>query len=446
MDSRTADDSCSEGCAQLDDFNWFLPADDRVGDLPTPESEMDVSDMYLNLDALSSSSEEESQDLTKRSDLSVTLTCSSEEADTHVNSDEVFSDEDFPAVFGARDIRQVRWRASPPGGQTIGAAQDDRQHEPPAPVVDLVTGKCKPGKVSRTVSRTGQVQDSFAVFRARDIRQVRWRASPPGGQTMGAAQDDRQYEPPASVVDLMTGKCKPGKVSRTVSTSPFTLDLTVMCTSGVKVPMPGASIQVVLPPATVASSVTAIGTSMPFVATPAPVVEQSGVYAREFLTLRLSESPELLPPFGLSSSSPLLPWGATEDSSPPFLPNRVQVGTLRMFQTRAVCSMCRRFHQDSSFGLLEGASRLQPEGSYCRRRWRTLMIRFWVIRSPMHGVKSFQGQNPHCRCWCMRGRQVRPLCWILQYFRLCWLRGPPHCRRRGPRPLPLLWTRGRAGY
>ena len=31
----------------------------------------------------------------------------SEEADTRVNSEEVLSDEDFPAVFGARDIRQV---------------------------------------------------------------------------------------------------------------------------------------------------------------------------------------------------------------------------------------------------------------------------------------------------------------------------------------------------
>ena len=94
-----------------------------------------------------------------------------------------------------------------------------------------------------------------------------------------------------------------------------------------------------------------------------------------------------------------------------------------MFRTRAVCSMCRRFHKDSSFGLLEGASRLRLEGSYCRRRWRTLMIRFWVIRSLMCGVKSFRGQNPNCHCRCMRGRQVRPFCWILQYFRLCWLRG-----------------------
>ena len=37
---------------------------------------------------------------------------------------------------------------SPPGGQFMGAAQDDRQYDPPLPVVDLVTGRCKPGKVS----------------------------------------------------------------------------------------------------------------------------------------------------------------------------------------------------------------------------------------------------------------------------------------------------------
>ena len=44
VDSWTADDSCGEGCAQLDDFNWFLPADDRAGDLPAPESQVDLSD------------------------------------------------------------------------------------------------------------------------------------------------------------------------------------------------------------------------------------------------------------------------------------------------------------------------------------------------------------------------------------------------------------------
>ena len=50
VDSRTADDSCGEGCAQLDEFSWFLPADDRVGDLPAPESEVDVSDSESEVD------------------------------------------------------------------------------------------------------------------------------------------------------------------------------------------------------------------------------------------------------------------------------------------------------------------------------------------------------------------------------------------------------------
>ena len=192
---------------------------------------------------------------------------SSEEGGTRVNSEEVFSDEDFPAVFGARDIRQV----------------------------------------------------------------VRRRASPPGGQTSGTVRVDRQQEPPAPVVDLVTGKCKPGKVSRTVSTSPLTLDLTVMCTPGGRGSAAGASTQVVLPPATVANTVTAVDTSTPFVATPAtpaPVVEQPGIQAKKFRTLRLSESPNLLPSLGLSSSSssPTLPWGTAQDSSPPFSPNRVQKG------------------------------------------------------------------------------------------------------------------------
>ena len=50
MDSWTADEGCGEGCAQLDDFNWFLLADDRVGDLPAPESQVDVSDSENEVD------------------------------------------------------------------------------------------------------------------------------------------------------------------------------------------------------------------------------------------------------------------------------------------------------------------------------------------------------------------------------------------------------------
>ena len=49
-DSWTADDSCGEGCAQLDDFNWFLPADDWVSDIPAPESQVDLLDSESDVD------------------------------------------------------------------------------------------------------------------------------------------------------------------------------------------------------------------------------------------------------------------------------------------------------------------------------------------------------------------------------------------------------------
>ena len=139
---------------------------------------------------------------------------------------------------------------------------------------------------------------------------------------------DSRQEPPAPAVDLVTGKCKPGKVSRTVSTSPLTLDLTVMCAPGAEVLQPGAAAQGVLPPDTVDNTVAAFDMNTSAIVMPAPVVGQPGLKAKEFPTLRLPESPDLLPSLGLSSSSfsPMLPWGTSEDSSPPFSPNRVREG------------------------------------------------------------------------------------------------------------------------
>ena len=42
-------------------------------------------------------------------------------------------------------------------------------------------------------------------------------------------------------------------------------------------------------------------------------------------------------------------------------------GTLRIFRARVVCSMCRRFPQGLSFGLLGGAERPRLKGFYCQR-------------------------------------------------------------------------------
>ena len=85
-----------------------------------------------------------------------------------------------------------------------------------------------------------------------------------------------------------------------------------MCTPEAEI-LPGAAAQGVLPQDTVTNTVTVFDTSTPAVATPAP-------QAKDFPTLWLSESSDLLPSFGLSSSSsssssPTVPRGTAEDSS-----------------------------------------------------------------------------------------------------------------------------------
>ena len=255
--------------------------------------------VYLNLDALTSSSNAESLDVKKCEDFAITIVC-----DTRVNSEEVLSDEDFLAVFRAKDIRQVHRRRDRPLGSSIRrTARSDSRKEPSAPAVDLVTGKCKPGRVSRTVSTS------------------------------------------------------------------LTLDMTVMCSPEPEILQPGVAAQGVPPPDTVTNTVAGFDTSTPAVATPAPVVGQPEPQAKDFPTLWLSESSDLLPSFGLSSSSssPMLPWGTADDSSPSFSPNRVREGHSQNVPARVVCLMCHRFHQDSSYGILRRAEQPRLKGFYCQR-------------------------------------------------------------------------------
>ena len=155
-----------------------------------------LSSVYLNLDALTSSSNEESLDVKKCEDFAVTIVCHSEGADT----------------------------------------------------------RATPRKSCQTRTR----------------RTVR---------------SDSRQEPAAPEVDLVTGKCKPGKVSRTVSTSPLTLDMTVMCTPEAEILHLGAAAQGVLPQDTVINTVAGFDTSTPAVATPVPVVGQPESQAKDFPTL-----------------------------------------------------------------------------------------------------------------------------------------------------------------
>ena len=166
-------------------------------------------------------------------------------------------------------------------------------------------------------------------------------------------------------MNTVTGKCKPGKVS----SSPLTLDITVACTPDADRLPPEVRSQKILPADTVIESVTGFDTSMPHVATPAMLVVQKTPQVEDFPTLALSDSSELLPSFGLStssssSSSPTMPWGTADDSSPSFSPNRVHEGqSVSPLSPELVVHPAR-----------EGGA-TQPEGCYYQRCWMTSMIR-----------------------------------------------------------------------
>ena len=302
------------------------------------------SSVYFNLDAFTSSSNEESVDVKKCRDLSVTILYKSEEVDRLVKSEIALSDNDCPAVSGVGDIRQA--------------------------------------------------------IRRRD------------GSSRKPWWPDSGQEPSAPAVNPVTGKCKPGRVSRTVSSSPLTLDMTVACTPDPDRMQPEVRAQKVLPADTVNELVTGFDTSMPLVATPAMLVGQKTPQVEDFPTLDLSESSELLPSFGLStssssSSSPMLPWGTADDSRLRFHPTGCMRGNLRANRTRAVCLMCHRFRRNLSCVLLGRAERPSRRGSCYPRCWMTSMIQFWVIRYLMPKLTSFRGRNPHFHCLCMHGHRER---------------------------------------
>ena len=73
--------------------------------------------VYFDLDALASSSDEESVDVKKCKDLSVTVLYKSEEDDTLAKSEMAVSDSDSQAASGVRYVRKVvRRRDGPLGG------------------------------------------------------------------------------------------------------------------------------------------------------------------------------------------------------------------------------------------------------------------------------------------------------------------------------------------
>ena len=167
----------------------------------------------------------------------------------------------------------------------------------------------------------------------------------------------------------MTGKCKPGIVSRTVSTSPLALDLTVTCTSGARVPPLGTATQVVLPPASMASTVTAVGASRSL------QLRLHWWSSRGHRPKSFRHSGCRSPPshFCRSDCRPRLSrprcrGEQRRNCRHPFRSAVFRWDAHRMFQTRTVRSVFHCFHRDSSFGLHEGARHLRLEGPCCRRR------------------------------------------------------------------------------
>ena len=186
-----------------------------------------------------SSSDDYSRDSVGLSDLSITLLCNSEEIHIPVNSDQVLSDVDLPTESVLKDKRQVIWM----------------------------------------------------------------RASSPDVQIVDTAQVGRACDSPCPIVSVASRKRMPGKVSRAISRAPLTLDMTVVCTSGVattSVPPP----VVTSVPAVVTATVTIGGIDASAGSSdvaPVPVLEPQltpvgeSVPAVEHSPPPLSESPDLLP-------------------------------------------------------------------------------------------------------------------------------------------------------
>ena len=59
-------DLCGEGCAQLDNFKWFLPTDEWAGDLSAPDSEIEASDSESGVDCIESVTTPVQAEITKQ--------------------------------------------------------------------------------------------------------------------------------------------------------------------------------------------------------------------------------------------------------------------------------------------------------------------------------------------------------------------------------------------
>ena len=112
-----------------------------------------VHSVYFDLDALASSSEDELVDAKRCKDMLVTVLYKPEEYDTPAESKMSASDFVNRLESGAGDVRKVVQNRNEPTDSQKGLPMRPRsRHELSAPTVDLITGKCIPGKMIRTAS------------------------------------------------------------------------------------------------------------------------------------------------------------------------------------------------------------------------------------------------------------------------------------------------------
>ena len=226
-----------------------------------------VHSVYFDLDALASSSEDELVDAKRCKDLSVTVLYKPEEYNTPAESKMSASDFVNRLESGARDVRKV----------------------------------------------------------------VRNRNEPTDSQRGQPMRPRSKHELSAPTLDLITGKCIPGKMIRAVSTSPLTVDMTVSCKPEPEYMQQGVNAGGLPLTESVGISVADVNTSTAVATPPSLGGSDEGLLSKKSPTDDWSESSGLLPSFGGSSSSsasssPTLSWGTAEDSPPSFSPNRVQEG------------------------------------------------------------------------------------------------------------------------
>ena len=194
-----------------------------------------------------------------------------------------------------------------------------------------VTVLYKPGEDDTPAKYGMAASDSVSQLEsgAGDVRKVvRHRDEPMGSEMTQPMRPRSRHELSAPTVDIVTGKCKPGKMIRTVSASPLTVDMTVSCKPEPDSVQQGVNADVLPPTDSVGMSAADVNTSTPVVTAPGLGGSDGRHTLKKSPSGDLSESSELLPSPGWSSSSssPTLPWGTAENSSPSFSPNRVKEG------------------------------------------------------------------------------------------------------------------------